>query len=431
MMNQDTAKMIERRNKLLGPAYRLFYPNDPIHAARAEGVWLYDTDGRKYLDTYNNVPHIGHCHPRVVEAVRKQVGEFNSHTRYLHNVVLDYAERLLDTFEEPLDTVHFGCSGTEANEQALRLARFQTGNNGVIVTDCAYHGHSQTIYEISSRDVPADELPDHVVTVPAPDPYRGQYQGPDAIEQYLKHIAAAIETLQKRGHGVAALIIDTVQSAGGTIIPAKGYYSTAANMVRKAGGLFIADEVQAGFGRIGCNYWVYQTDDFVPDFVTMGKPIGNGMPLAACVTRRELVEGFAKTNKYFNTFAGIPVTCAAGLAVLEVLDEEHLQENAWNVGEYMKTELRGLADQYECIGDIRGSGFFIGLDLVANRETKEPATAFTEKLIYTMKERNVMSGAIGPGMNILKIRPPMCFTKDNADQMLSVLKDSLASISAF
>ena len=427
-MNQDITQMIERRNKLLGPVYRLHYPNTPLHAVRGEGVWIYDAEGRKYLDTYNNVPHIGHCHPRVVEAVRKQMGEFNSHSRYLHNTILDYAERLLSTFEDVLDTAHFCCSGTEANELALRLARDYTGNQGVIVTDCAYHGHSQAIYEISTRDVPVEDLPDYVATVPAPDMLRGEHQGPDAVEQYLKHVAAAIVILQERGHGIAALIVDTVQSSGGTIIPPPGYYQKAAEMVRQAGGLFIADEVQAGFGRIGSDFWVYQGHNVVPDFVTLGKSMGNGMPLAGCVTRRKYVENFAKSNKYFNTLAGIPVTCAAGLAVLEVLEEENLQQNAWQVGEYMKTELQKLAEQHECIGDIRGSGFFVGLDLVSNRETMEPATAFTDKIVYGMKERGVISGAIGTHMNVLKIRPPMCFSKDNADHMLSVIEETLATI---
>ena len=423
-MNPHIASMIARRDRLLGPAYRLFY-KEPLHIVKGEGVWLYEADGRKFLDTYNNVPHVGHCHPQVVAAVRKQVGELNLHTRYLHDTVLDYAERLLGTFENALDTAHFCCSGTEANELAIRLARSYTGNKGIIVTDCAYHGHSQSIYEISSRDVPAAQLPDYVATVPAPDTLRGQYQGADAMEQYARHVQQAVSTLNARGYGVAAMIVDMVQSSGGTLVPPMGYYTQVLEMVRKAGGLFIADEVQAGFARVGSSYWPYQGHGITPDFVTMGKPMGNGMPLAACVTQRQYVEKFASSNKYFNTFAGIPVTCAAGLAVMEVLEAEQLQQHALQMGVYIKEALQQLATRCERIGDIRGSGFFIGLDLVENRDTLRPATAFTSAVIQAMKDRGVLSGAIGPGMNVLKIRPPMVFARSHADLLLNVLEESI------
>jgi 4-aminobutyrate aminotransferase-like enzyme len=424
-MKQTMIDMTKRRDKLLGPAYRLHYPESPLWVERAEGVWVYDSEGRKYLDTYNNVPHVGHCHPRVVKAVSEQMAKFNSHSRYLHNTILDYSERLLGTFDDELDTAHFACSGTEANELALRLARSHTDRQGVIITECAYHGHSQSIYEISSRDVPKEQLPDYVVTIPAPDTYRGEHRGADAAKQYLKYVERAIDTLAERGHGVAALIVDTVQSSGGTIIPPEGYYRRAAEMVRKAEGLFIADEVQAGFGRIGSNFWVYQGHNVVPDFVTVGKPMGNGLPLAACIAQRAFVERFAQANKYFNTFAGTPVTCAAGLAVLEVLEEDRLQENAREIGEFMIGALRSMAERYRCIGDIRGSGFFIGLDMINDPGTLEPATALTDKLVYAMKERGVLTGAIGPGMNILKIRPPMCFSMANAHTLLNAIEESL------
>ena len=423
-MNPDIASLIARRDRLLGPAYRLFY-QEPLHIVKGEGVWLYAADGRKFLDTYNNVPHVGHCHPQVVAAVRKQVGELNLHTRYLHDTVLDYAERLLGTFENALDTAHFCCSGTEANELAIRLARSYTGNKGIIVMDCAYHGHSQAIYEISSRDVPKDQLPDYVATVPAPDTLRGQYQGADAMEQYARLVQQAVDTLQARGYGVAAMIVDMVQSSGGTLVPPMGYYTQVVEIVRMAGGLFIADEVQAGFARVGSGYWPYQGHGITPDFVTMGKPMGNGMPLAACVTQRPYVEKFARNNKYFNTFAGIPVTCAAGLAVMEVLEADQLQQHALQMGVYIKEALQQLATRYECIGDIRGSGFFIGLDLVENRATLRPATAFTSAVINAMKDRGVLSGAIGPGMNVLKIRPPMIFERSHADLLLNVLEESI------
>ncbi|MBT5432900.1 MAG: aminotransferase class III-fold pyridoxal phosphate-dependent enzyme [Rhodospirillaceae bacterium] len=423
----DTEAMIARRNRLLGPAYRLFY-DEPLHLVKGKGVWLIDPQGRRYLDTYNNVPHVGHSHPAVVAAVQSQMAELNTHTRYLHDTILDYAETLLATFEPELDTAQFCCSGTEANELALRLARDTTGNKGVIVTECAYHGHSQAIYEISTRDVGVEGLPDYAVSVPAPDLLRGPHQGTDALARYVEHIAKAVETLNARGHGVAAMIVDTIQSSGGTVVPPLGYYRQAAEIVRQAGGLFIADEVQAGFGRTGTDFWVYQGHDVVPDFVTLGKPMGNGMPLAGCITQRAHVEGFAKSHKYFNTFAGIPVSCAAGLAVLNVLEQENLQASALDVGNYLKAGIAKLAGEHDVIGDVRGSGFFIGLDLVTDRQTMAPATAFTKSLIEAMKERNVLSGAIGPDMNILKIRPPMVLTRDHADLLLDVLAESLKSL---
>jgi 4-aminobutyrate aminotransferase-like enzyme len=427
-MKQNVAQMIERRNKLLGPLYQIDYADDPIYAERAEGVWIFDSEGRKFLDTYNNVPHIGHCHPRVVAAVSEQIGKINTSTRYLHNIVLDYAERLLDTFETDLDTLHFGCSGTEANELALRIARAHTGNQGVIVLGYAYHGHSQGIQEISTRDVSADNRPDYVAALPVLDTLRGKHCEDDAKEQYLKCVTTAIQTLKQRGHGVAALIIDTVQSCGGDIILPQGYLQQAAEMVRKAGGLFIADEVQAGFGRIGSDFWVYQGHDVMPDIVTLGKPMGNGMPLAGCVTRAAYAESLAKSNVYFNSFAGTPVTCAAGLAVLDVLEEENLQQNALQTGEYIKAGLQEIAMQYDCIGNITGSGFFIGLDLISNRETMEPATDLANKIVYGMKDRGVLSGTMGQYKNVLEIRPPMVFSRDNADIMLNVLSDTLAKL---
>lgn len=416
--------LIARRDRVLGPAYRLFY-DEPLHIVRGEDVWLYDADGRRYLDTYNNVPHVGHSHARVVEAVSRQIARVNTHTRYLDETVLDYAERLLATFEAQLDTVHFGCSGTEANEMALRLARHHTGHKGVIVTQCAYHGHSQSIYEISTRDVPAAALPDYVATIPAPDTLRGPHRGPDAAARYADHVRAAVKTLQARGHGVAALVLDTIQSSGGTVIPPEGFYAEAAHIVREAGGLFIADEVQCGFARIGSAFWVYQDHGVVPDFVTLGKPMGNGMPLAGCVTQRRYVEDFAKANKYFNTFAGIPVTCAAGLAVLDAIAAQDLQANAARVGDYLKGELISLAAVHDCIGDVRGAGFFIGLDLVRERETLTPDTALTKRLVNRMKDAGVLSGAIGPAMNVLKIRPPMTFREEHADILLEVLDQCL------
>ena len=425
-MKTSKAAMIERRKNLLGSAYKLFY-HDPVHLVRGEGVWLYDADGRKYLDMYNNVPHVGHCHPHVVEALTSQIATLNTHTRYLHENVLEYAERLTAKLPRDLDIAMFTCTGSEANELALRIARNFTGGKGVIVTDFAYHGNTQAIYEISTSDVAAEDVPDYVATVPFPDAYRGEHRGEDAGEKYAAYVQQAVDELKRRGIQPAAFVIDTIISSGGVVQPPPGYLKKAAEIIRAAGGLFIADEVQPGFGRTGNNFWGFAADDFVPDIVTMGKPMGNGHPLAAVVSRRDIVERFAEKGRYFNTFGGNPVSCAAGLAVLDVIEREGLQENARVVGNYLSAGLSELAKKHTVIGDIRGNGLFIAVELVKDREFLQPATAFTADIVNGLKERGILTGSIGPDANILKLRPPMVFSKQNADYMLGILDDTLSN----
>ena len=425
-MKTSKAAMIERRKNLLGSAYKLFY-HDPVHLVRGEGVWLYDADGRKYLDMYNNVPHVGHCHPHVVEALTSQIATLNTHTRYLHENVLEYAERLTAKLPRDLDIAMFTCTGSEANELALRIARNFTGGKGVIVTDFAYHGNTQAIYEISTSDVAAEDVPDYVATVPFPDAYRGEHRGEDAGEKYAAYVQQAVDELKRRGIQPAAFVIDTIISSGGVVQPPPGYLKKAAEIIRAAGGLFIADEVQPGFGRTGNNFWGFAADDFVPDIVTMGKPMGNGHPLAAVVSRRDIVERFAEKGRYFNTFGGNPVSCAAGLAVLDVIEREGLQENARVVGNYLNAGLSELAKKHTAIGDIRGNGLFIAVELVKDRESLQPATAFTADIVNGLKERGILTGSIGPDANILKLRPPMVFSKQNADYMLGILDDALSN----
>ena len=416
--------MIERRRKLLGSAYKLFYDN-PVHIVRGEGVWLYDAEGRKYLDMYNNVPHVGHCHPHVVEALTQQIATLNTHTRYLHDNILDYAERLTGKFEDELDLAMFCCTGSEANELAMRIARTHTGGTGFIVTSFAYHGNTRATFEITTSDIPEHERPDYIATVPVPDAYRGLYTGPDAGEKYAAHVREAIDTLARRGVKPAAFIIDTIASSGGVVSLPPGYLSAVADIVRNAGGLFIADEVQPGFGRTGRNFWGYQADGFVPDIVTMGKPMGNGHPLAGIVTRSGILEEFAAKGRYFNTFGGNPVSCAAGLAVLDVIDQEDLQQNALDVGQYVVDGLWSLADRHEAIGDVRGSGFFLGLELVEDRERKTPATALAKRVLNGLRDRGLLTGTIGPDANILKLRCPMVFTRENADYALGIIDETL------
>ena len=418
--------MIERRRKLLGSVYELFY-DEPVHLIRGEGVWLFDADGRKYLDMYNNVAHVGHCHPNVVEALTKQISTLNTHTRYLHENVLEYAERLTGKFSNELDTAIFACTGSEANELALRIARHVTGATGIIVTNSAYHGNSQATFEISPSDIAASEIPKYVATVPEPDAYRGEFRGDAAGEKYAGYVQLAVDELKQRGIKPAAFVIDTIMSSGGVVAPPRGYLKKAAQIIRNAGGLFIADEVQPGFGRTGKHFWGYEADGLVPDIVTMGKPMGNGHPLSAIVSRREIIEDFSSIGSYFNTFGGNPVSCAAGLAVIDVIEQEGLQENARIVGEYLTSGLRALAEKHTAIGDIRGTGLFIAVELVKDKESREPATAFTADVVNGLKDRGVLSGAIGPDANILKLRPPMVFSRDDADYMLPILDEALAN----
>jgi 4-aminobutyrate aminotransferase-like enzyme len=423
-MTQINAELLSRRQASLGAAYQLFYKS-PVHLVRGEGVWLYDADGRKYLDMYNNVAHVGHCHPQVVKAICDQVGTLNTHTRYLHDNVINLAEQLTAKFPTELDTAMFCCTGSEANELALRIASSVTGGEGLVVVEYAYHGNSKATFEISPSDIPVDDIPGHVVTVPAPDTYRGPYRGDDAADKYASHVFDAIELLKSRGIKPAAFVIDTIISSSGIVSPPPGYLGKVAEIIRNAGGLFIADEVQPGFGRTGKNYWGFEADDLVPDIVTMGKPMGNGHPIAGVVTHRDLVKDFSRKAHYFNTFGGNPVSCAAGLAVLDIIERENLQQNALDVGQYLIDGLSRLAEKHDCIGDVRGSGLFLALELVSDREARTPATELAGSVVEGLRERGVLTGSIGPDSNILKLRSPMTLSKDNAEYFLSALKDSL------
>ena len=426
MATPRKSDLVEQRRRLLGPAYRLFY-DDPVHLVRGEGVWLYDTDGKQYLDMYNNVPHVGHCHPRVVEALTRQIGTLNTHTRYLHETVLEYAARLTALLPDELSVAMFSCTGSEANELALRIARACTDGTGIIVVDNAYHGNTYTLAQVSTSYESDESKPDHVEMVPAPDVFRGAHRGEDATDQYAAHIQRAVDALANRGIKPAAFMIDTIISSNGVLDVPAGYLARAAEIVRAAGGLFIADEVQPGFGRTGKYAWGFEGDDFVPDIVTMGKPMGNGHPLAATVTRTDLVESFAEKTRYFNTFGGNPVSASAGIAVLDVLRDEALQQNALTTGAYLIDGLRALAADHATIGDVRGSGLFLGVDLVTDHAARTPATAFAAAITNDLRNRGVLTNTIGKHANILKLRPPMPFSKSDADIFLERFGQSLAT----
>jgi 4-aminobutyrate aminotransferase-like enzyme len=417
--------LIERRQKLLGPAYRLFYAN-PVHFVRGEGVWLYDPDGNAYLDVYNNVASVGHCHPHVVDALSRQAATLNTHTRYINDVILDYAEKLLGYFPPALSQVMFTCTGSEANDLAYRVARSHTGGAGFIVTQLAYHGVTAVISEMSPSLGAGVTPGPNIRTVPAPDQYRAG--GQDVGEAFAAGVRAAIADL--RGHGIqpAALLVDTIFSSDGVFADPPGFLAPAVAAIREAGGLFIADEVQPGFGRTGAAMWGFQRHGIEPDLVTMGKPMGNGHPIAAMVARPEILQGFGDRTRYFNTFGGNPVSCAVGQAVLDVIEGEGLLENARDTGAYLQQGLRQLAQVHQAIGDVRGAGLFVGVELVRDRAGKAPDGETTAKLVNGLRERRVLISASGPHANVLKIRPPLVFRRQHADRFLEALDAVLGEI---
>lgn len=406
----DTEALIARRRAALGPAYRLFYEN-PVHLVRGEGVWLYDAGGNAYLDTYNNVACVGHCHPRVVEAMARQAAVFASHTRYLHETVLDYAERLLATFPTELAHVMFTCTGSEANDLALRIAQAHTGGTGVIVTENAYHGVTLAVAGMSPSLGAGVPLGEHVRVVPAPDP-----QAVDVGAEFAAGVQAAIDDLLRHGIKPAVLLVDTIFSSDGVFADPPGFLAPAVAAIRAAGGLFIADEVQPGFGRTGAGMWGFARHGVMPDMVSMGKPMGNGYPVAALVLRPEVIAEFGKKARYFNTFGGNAVAAATAGAVLDVIEDEGLIANARDVGAYFRDGLQALAAEHGCIGDIRAAGLFIGVDIVAEGA---PDAARTGRIVNGLREARVLISATGPRGHVLKIRPPLVFSRDNADLFLS------------
>ncbi|WP_322866735.1 aminotransferase class III-fold pyridoxal phosphate-dependent enzyme [Aquicoccus sp. G2-2] len=413
--------LLERREHLLGPRLTTFY-DEPVHLVRGLGTKLWDADGREYLDCYNNVPHVGHCHPKVVEAICAQAGTLNTHTRYLHEGIVNYAESLTATFAEPLRAMTLTCTGSEANDIALRMARAVSGEIGVIATDHTYHGNTMAVSQLSCTNPPPDRW-ENVEFVPAPDSYR-----PVTSAEWAGHVTAAIARLKAKGFGLSALIIDPYFANEGFPDLPKGWLDPALAEVRAAGGVVIADEVQPGFGRLGTHFWGHEKAGFLPDIVTMGKPMGNGHPVAGVVTSRAVMAAFRDTFRYFNTFGGNPVSMAAAQATFDVLREEGLQENAREVGDYAREGLRALAGGHECIGDVRGSGLFFGAELVLDRATKAPATAFTKAVANALRQKGVLMNFMGVHYNVLKIRPPMPFSRGDADRMLDAVDEVLGEV---
>jgi len=404
------------RRAFLGGNLSVSY-DEPLKIVRGWKQFLYDETDREYLDVYNNVPLIGHSHPRVVEAVSKQLAVLNTNTRYLHDNIVEYAQKL--TQKLPLKICYFLNSASEANELALRLARTHTGRDDIVVLDAAYHGNTTTLIDISPYKFngPGGKGKKPWVHVaPIPDDYRGPYKRGDAHAgaKYARHVEEILEHVKP-----AAFIAESLPSVGGQIVFPPGYLSAVYKSVREAGGVCIADEVQVGFGRLGHYFWGFEMQGVTPDIVVLGKPIGNGFPLGAVITTPEIAASFDNGMEFFSTFGGNPVACAAGLAVLEVLDEERLQENAREVGDYWLKALRGM--DHELIGDVRGSGLFLGIELVRNRATLEPASAEASRVVNRLRERGILAGTDGPHHNVIKLRPPLCFRKEDADRFVEVL----------
>jgi 4-aminobutyrate aminotransferase-like enzyme/Ser/Thr protein kinase RdoA (MazF antagonist) len=432
--------LLRERQALLGANLGLAY-REPLHLVRGLGQWVWDAEGQRYLDAYNNVPHVGHSHPRVVRAVCEQLAVLNTNTRYLHDKILRYARRLTTKLPEPLRICYFTASGSEANELALRLARAHTGHRDMVVMADAYHGHTTSLIDLSpcKHDGPGGAgAPDWVHVSPVPDTYRGEFRAAAASPlekgelgvRFAVRVAEVIAKARSQGRQIAGYLAETLPSVGGQIVPPAGFFPAVYAAVRAAGGLCIADEVQTGFGRTGETFWAFERYGVVPDIVVLGKPIANGYPMGAVITTPEVARSFANGMEFFSTFGGSTAACAAALATLEVVEDEGLQANAARVGRHLLAGLQALAGSHQLIGDVRGAGLFAGVELVRDRATLEPAAAEAAEVANRMRDFGVLLGTDGPHHNVLKIRPPLCFAAADADLLLDCLDAVLAEVAS-
>jgi 4-aminobutyrate aminotransferase-like enzyme len=413
----DDNCLIARRARALGPTYILFY-DEPLHIVRAEGVWMFDAQGRRYLDAYNNVPVVGHCHPYVVDELARQARTLNTHTRYLGEQPLALAEKLLATLPAEIGNVVYACTGSEANDLAVRISKVVTGGTGFIVTDFAYHGTTDVIAGMSPED--GTPLGPGVYAVAPP-------LGTEGAASFGDSVRRCIERMRADGIRPAALLIDSIFSSDGIATDPPGFLAAAVAEIRAAGGLFIADEVQPGFGRTGAHMWGFQRHGVVPDLVTMGKPMGNGHPISALAARPALLEAFARRTRYFNTFGGNSVACAVGLAVLDVIEREALVVNARASGEHLRAGLLRLASRHPWMREVRGAGLFVGLELAAHPSSRLTARQEAARVVNELKHRGVLVGTTGREANVLKIRPPLTIGRGEVDLLVGALDQSLAA----
>ena len=432
--NDREEALLSRRANLLGPSLSLSYKKK-LHIVRGEGAWLFDASGRAYLDCVNNICHVGHCHPHVVDAMEKQARTLNTNTRYLHQTILDYAERLAATFPDPLSVVYFVNSGSEANELALRLARTYTQRRHVISLDWGYHGNTAGLVDISPYKFArkgGDGAGDYTQVAELPDPFRGRIKGyaEDAARGYVQSVEERIANIQKKdGEDPAAFIAESISGCGGQIVFPDNYLKFAFEEVKKAGGVCIADEVQTGFGRVGDAMWAFELQNARPDIVTVGKPIGNGHPLAAVITTKAIADAFNNGMEFFNSFGGNPVSCSVGMAVLDVIEQECLQENARQQFLELNEALLRLKHKYPIIGDVRGKGLFLGIELVRDRATLEPATTEAGQVINHLCENSVLLSTDGPHDNVLKFKPPMVFREHERQLLVEQLDLAFSQLS--
>ena len=428
----DSNEIIDSRRRQIGKSLSISYEK-PVKIIRGAMQYLFDDEGKTYLDAVNNVSHVGHCHPKVIRAINEQNTILNTNTRYLHDHLVKYAERLTASMPDPLNVCFFVCSGSEANDLALRIARTLTDKKDIIVLEGAYHGTSIADIEISPykyKGKGGSGRVDYIHEVPMLDTYRGPFSAddPDAGKKYAKTVQEEIDKIHKQGKKLSAFICESVLGCGGQIVLPENYLKEVYTVMRKSGGICIADEVQVGFGRVGTHMWAFETQGVVPDIVTLGKPMGNGHPIATVITTPEIADTFANGMEYFNTFGGNPVSCAAGLAVLDVIEKEGLQKHALKTGNQLIKDLKKLMKKYPIIGDVRGLGLFIGVELVRDRNTKEPAALEAKQIINQMKEAGVFISTDGPLHNVLKIKPPMVFNSDNAKTLVNTLDRILKKI---
>ena len=423
MLNTENIKKL--RDQYIGPSFSLSY-HEPLHIVKGKGQYLYASDGKQYLDAVNNISHVGHCHPRVLAALEEQNRLLNTNTRYLHDNIVTYAEELTNKLPAKLDICYFTNSGSESNDLALRMARNYTGSNQTIVITGAYHGHTKATIEVSpyKYDGPGGAgSPNFVHQIPMPDSYRGKYRSSDGniALKYADCVQQILDRLHNDSKQVSAFIAEAILGCGGQIFFPEEFLAAASTKVQQAGGLYIADEVQIGFGRVGSHFWGFESENARPDIVTMGKSMGNGHPLSAVVTTKEIADAFNNGMEYFNSFGGNPVSCAVGKAVLKVIKEEKLQANAFQVGAHLMDRLNDLKQRYNIIGDVRGRGLFFGIELIRDGKKLTPASDEAEKIVNDMKDHGILISTDGPDHNVLKIKPPMVFTKDNTDQLVETL----------
>jgi 4-aminobutyrate aminotransferase-like enzyme/Ser/Thr protein kinase RdoA (MazF antagonist) len=425
--HEDEDRLIAARHSLMGRKTTHFYDR-PMHFERAEGPWLYATDGRRYLDCYNNVPQVGHCHPHVVRAISRQAAVLNTNTRYLYSSAIEYADRLTRKLAPHLTACVFVNSGSEANDVAWQMAKLVTGKSGAIIMEDAYHGVTDVIRQFSPGR-PDTPLPGFLKGLIVPDPYRGPYRenDPKCVEKYVADADRSISELRESGHGVAAFMVDSAFCSSGVPDVPEGYLQGVEAKIRAAGGLMICDEVQSGFGRMG-QWWGHEHHGVKADIVTMGKPVGNGHPLGVVVTTDEILNLFIDKTRLFSTFGGNTVACAAGNAVLDVIEQENLIDNGKAIGHYMRAEIDRLSTQHKLIGNVRGHGMVTGLEFVRDRKTRSAATKETARLLELMRQRRVLVGSEGRDSNILKLRPALIFREDHVDRFIAALDESLAAL---